>query len=76
MVKKIYTWGGKFADRNLTVDDLLKAKGKKKFIQTTATNAEEAEAAKEADFDLLLCKSPNIKNVRWFRNESFFNTPA
>jgi 3-methyl-2-oxobutanoate hydroxymethyltransferase len=64
MVKKIYTWGGKFAERNLTVDDLLKAKGRRKFIQTTATSAEEAEAAKEADFDLLLCKSPNIKNVR------------
>ena len=64
MVKKIYTWGGKFADRNLTVSDLLKAKGKQKLIQTTATNAEEAEAAKEADFDMLLCKSPNIKNVR------------
>ena len=30
MVKKIYTWGGKFADRNYTVDDLIKSKGKKK----------------------------------------------
>ena len=42
LVIKIYTWGGKFADRNLTVNDLLKAKGKQKLIQTTATNSEEA----------------------------------
>ena len=45
-MKKIYTWGGKFADRNLTVSDLLESKGKKKFLQTTATNSEEAAAAK------------------------------
>ena len=36
--------------------DLIKNKGTKKYIQTTATNAEEALAAKEADFDMLLCK--------------------
>ena len=63
-MKKLYTWGGKFADRNLTVSDLLANKGKKKFIQTTATNEEEASAAKEAGIDLLLCKSPSIKDVR------------
>jgi len=71
MVKKIYTWSGKFADRNLTVDDLLKAKGKKKLIQTTAINAEEAEAAKSADFDMLLCKSPLIKDVRLGAPQTF-----
>ena len=64
MVKKIYTWGGKFADRNYTVDDLLKAKGKQKFIQTTAINSSEGEAANKAGFDMLLCKSPFIKDVR------------
>ena len=64
MVKKIYTWGGKFADRNYTVDDLIKAKGKKKLIQTTATSTEEAEAVNNAEFDMLLCKSPLIKDVR------------
>ena len=64
MIKKIYTWGGNFADRNYTIDDLKKTKGKKKLIQTTATNCEEAEAANLAGFDMLLCKSPVIKEVR------------
>ncbi len=64
MTKKIYTWGSLFADRNYTVDDLKKLKGKKKLVQTTATNEEEAAAAADALFDMLLCKSPNIKNVR------------
>jgi 3-methyl-2-oxobutanoate hydroxymethyltransferase len=63
-MKKLYTWGGKFSNRNITVSDLIKNKGTKKYIQTTATNAEEALAAKEADFDMLLCKSPNILEVR------------
>ena len=63
-MKKIYTWGGKFADRNLTVSDLLESKGKKKFLQTTATNSEEAAAAREAGIDLLLCKSPFINEIR------------
>ena len=63
-MKKIYTWGGRFAERNLTVYDLIRNKGKRKYIQTTATNSEEAAAAKEANFDMLLCKSPNIKSVR------------
>ena len=53
-MKKLYTWGGKFADRNLTISDLLEGKGEKKFLQTTATNSEEAAAAKEAGIDLLL----------------------
>jgi len=63
-MKKLYTWGGKFADRNLTVSDLLEGKGGKKFLQTTATNSEEAAAAKEAGIDLLLCKSPLINEIR------------
>ena len=63
-MKKLYTWGGKFADRNLTVSDLLENKGKKKFLQTTATNIEEASAAKEAGIDMLLCKSPFIDEIR------------
>ena len=43
-MKKLYTWGGKFSNRNITVSDLIKNKGTKKYIQTTATNAEEALA--------------------------------
>jgi len=63
-MKKLYTWGGKFSNRNITVSDLLKNKGKKKYIQTTATNVEESTAAMEAGFDMILCKSPNIHEVR------------
>mgnify|MGYP006092131865 CR=1 FL=1 len=64
MTKKIYTWGGEFANRNYTLDDLCKTKGNKKLVQTTANSIHEADAAKEANFDMLLCKSPNIKKVR------------
>jgi len=64
MTKRIYTWGGAFADRNYTVSDLKKIKGKKKLVQTTAGTVEEAEAVANAGFDLVLCKSPNIKIVR------------
>lgn len=63
-MKKIYTWGGKFSNRNITVYDLVKNKGKKKYIQTTATNSDESSAAMEAGFDMILCKSPNISEVR------------
>ena len=64
MTKKIYTWGGAFADRNYTIADLKEIKGKKKLVQTTAGTVEEAEAVVNAGFDLVLCKSPNIKIVR------------
>ena len=63
-MKKLYTWGGKFADRNITVSDIADNKGKKKFLQTTATNSEEASAAKEAGIDMILCKSPVIDEIR------------
>jgi len=63
-MKKLYTWGGKFADRNLTVADLLKNKGKIKYLQTTATDSTEASAAKEAGIDMILCKSPVINEIR------------
>ena len=61
MNKRIYTWGGVFADRNYTVDDLRKAKGREKLVQTTASTFEEAEAVRDANFDMVLCKSPTSK---------------
>ena len=64
LMNKLYTWGGKFADRNITVSDIANNKGKKKFLQTTATNSEEAAAAKEAGIDMILCKSPVIEEIR------------
>ena len=63
-MKKLYTWGGKFAERNITVSELLKNKGKTKFLQTTATDSSEALAAKEAGIDMILCKSPVINEIR------------
>ena len=63
-MKKLYSWGGKFAERNLTVSDLLNSKGKTKFLQTTATDSSEALAAKEAGIDMILCKSPVINEIR------------
>ena len=47
-MKKIYTWAAQPANRSLTVDDLKKAKGKKKFTQVTANTLDEAEAAEKA----------------------------
>jgi len=64
LMKKLYTWGGKFADRNITVSDIANNKGKKKFLQTTATNSDDAAAAKEAGIDMILCKSPVIEEIR------------
>ena len=63
-MKKLYSWGGKFVERNLTVSDLLNNKGKTKFLQTTATDSSEALAAKEAGIDMILCKSPVINEIR------------
>ena len=60
----MYKRQGKFADRNLTVSDLIQNKGKKKYLQTTATDSSEASAAKEAGIDMLLCKSPVINEIR------------
>ena len=64
MNKNIYTWGAVPAERNYTVIDLRKAKGHKKLVQTTANTLEEAQAVSEADFDMFMCKSNNIKFVR------------
>ena len=56
-MKKIYTWAAQPANRTLTVDDLKKAKGKKKFTQVTANTIDEAEAAEKAGFDMIICNA-------------------
>ena len=63
-MKKIYTWAAQPANRTLTVDDLKKAKGKKKFTQVTANTIDEAEAAEKAGFDMIICNTFNVKQVR------------
>lgn len=50
---KIFTFGGKMADRNVTVADLQAGKGKRQFTETTIFNADEAVAAAEAGIDVL-----------------------
>ena len=63
-MKKIYTWAAQPANRTLTIDDLKKAKGKKKFTQVTANTLDEAEAAEKAGFDMIICNAFNVKQVR------------
>lgn len=63
-MKNIYTWAAKPAQRNLTVGDLKKAKGKKKFTQVTANNLEEADAAEKAGFDMIISNAKNVVEVR------------
>ncbi len=63
-MKRVYTWAAKPAHRNITVDDLRKAKGKRKFTQVTANTAEEAAAAQEAGLDMIIGNCVNIEDVR------------
>ena len=50
----VYTWGAQPAMRNLTVADLLAAKGKQQFTQVTANTSAEAAAAGAAGIDMML----------------------
>lgn len=64
-MKKIYTYGGDYAQRNLTVADIIanKANGVR-MTQTTVTNADEAYAAAEAGIDMFSMVSGDIHAVR------------
>ena len=50
--------------RNLTVADILAAKGKKKLTQTSARNAEEANAAADAGIDMLVGSADLLAPMR------------
>ena len=63
-MKKIYTWAAKPASRTLTVGDLKNSKGKKKFTQVTANTIEEAHAAEQAGFDMIISNAFNVKKAR------------
>ncbi|CUH48937.1 hypothetical protein [Ruegeria atlantica] len=52
-MKRIYTFGGHPATRNLTVADIKAGKGRRKFVQTTAVSRTEAAAAQAACIDHL-----------------------
>ena len=64
MTKRIYTWAAKPARRNVTIADLLAAKGRRKWVQTTANSEEEAAAAEAAGIDLIIGNAWNVEAVR------------
>ncbi len=63
-MRRVYTWAAKPASRTLTVSDLQANKGKKKWTQITANSPEEAIAADQASFDMIICNSVNTGLVR------------
>lgn len=63
-MKRVYTWAAKPAERTVTVADLQAQKNKRKWTQVTANTAEEAAAAEEAGFDMIICNSLNAERVR------------
>ncbi len=52
-MKRLYTFGGQFAERNWTVADLLDQKGRGKLTQIRAETGLEASAAQEAGIDMI-----------------------
>lgn len=63
-MKKLYTFDGKLVHRNITVEDMQKAKGSKKLVQVNPGNAEEAVACVEAGVDMFICGGGQLKSVR------------
>jgi len=64
-MKQIYTYGGQYAQRHLTVGCLManKAAGKR-MTQVTAFDAGEARAAAEAGIDTLTIDTSTIEDIR------------
>ena len=63
-MKRIYTYGARPAERNLTVDCIRRLKGQRKLTQTNPANANEAKAAVEAGIDTLCCGFHQFDEVR------------
>ena len=70
-MKKVYTWTAQSAMRSVTVNDLQAQKGTRKWVQVTANSAEEAAAAAQAEFDMIICNSANVEQVRQGDNSLF-----
>ena len=70
-MKKVYTWTAQPAMRSVTVSDLQAQKGTRKWVQVTANSAEEAAAAAQAEFDMIICNSANVEQVRQGDNSLF-----
>ncbi|MFY0597890.1 MAG: 3-methyl-2-oxobutanoate hydroxymethyltransferase [Cognatishimia sp.] len=64
-MKHIYTYGGKIAQRHLTVGCLIRHKAEgKKLTQVTAFDAQEAAAAAEQKIDTLTIDTGMIEDIR------------
>ena len=61
---KSFAFSGAPVERTLTLKCLKDAKGKQKFVQTTATNETEAAAAAEAGIEMLIGGAPMLEAMR------------
>ncbi len=63
-MKRVYTWSAKPALRSVTIAEMQAHKSRRKWTQVTANSAEEASAAETAGFDMIICNSANVDEVR------------
>ena len=69
--RRIYTYGGKPARRNLTVADLIARKGKTRLCQTCPATEEEAAACEAVGIDVLNTSDADLRAVRAGAPETF-----
>ncbi len=69
--RRIYTYGGKPARRNLTVADLIARKGKTRLCQTCPATEEEAAACEAVGIDVLNTSDADLPAVRAGAPETF-----
>ena len=70
-MKRIYTYGGSPARRNLTVADMVALKGKATLCQTCPASEEEAAACAEVGIDVLNTADAELPAVRAGAPETF-----
>jgi 3-methyl-2-oxobutanoate hydroxymethyltransferase len=72
---RIFTYGTRPAERNLTVSDIIGAKqAGRQLVQTNAFSAEEAEDAQTAGIDMLICRGERYSEVRAGAPVTFITT--
>ena len=69
--KKIYTYGGKPARRNLTVADIIALKGRRRLAQTCPVSEEEAADCEAVGIDVLNTSDTDVPSVRAGAPETF-----
>ena len=69
--RRIYTYAGKPAERNLTVADIIALKGVRKLSQTCPATEEEAAACEEIGIDVLNTSDADLRSVRAGAPETF-----